>query len=669
MRWKLSKKGDFDIRSFYNKLRSPSPITFPWKGIWKVKAPPRVSFFVWTAGWEKIPTGDNLRGRGFDFVDWCIMCHCSGETVWMSRKGLEWILACFADIRDWVPGKDFLCKRFRANNKFFEFRGRSNKAGIFVEIAVYFGGARRGWVLVPASSNRSGWRLFSKELDSFLSGSNSARVVGRSPDLADGGGPSDGGGQYGKQPVNIRNQRNLRKFEFPRAVSGNNVLKGVSGASVSSKNGRPMRDFTFEVTSATLALRVSVSDGNKRVVKWINPYPQHRSINTGPVLFNIAPGLEKAHLADPISKAQHKSINTGPVLFNIAPGLEKAHLADPNTKAHGEVSGPFYLGASGLVNQNVCVVGESSKPLMESSVPSALPEAPTVGGSSISSSDQDSELLVPIPSRALGYPVAGKASSPCGSSDAVVLDSISAGFSMGSVSDAETTLGLGIRDSGSTGVMVGSSATAEIMVHNRFSPLSDLGIGVEDEFVVRDDLVEDQWCHHHAHRTRQRSVVSVGDFQSVSGLHLSPWESSVGSDHSGGSGEKDFCVLECDPLSRWETNDLRELVLVQDSTERTQVMESGSQSNWVSQLMKNFCNMVGFPIVKHEAQCLALFRLLEQECLKVIDVGVPKRPANTGSRGLRELKGLISNVNYEGVSSRSRSRVSSTAIGVVGSCK
>ena len=53
----------------------------------------------------------------------------------------------------------------------------------------------------------------------------------------------------------------------------------------------------------------------------------------------------------------------------------------------------------------------------------------------------------------------------------------------------------------------------------------------------------------------------------------------------------------------------------------------------------------------------------------MIDIGVPKRPANSGSRGLRELKGLFSNVNYEGVSSRSRSRVSLTAVGVVGSCK
>ena len=36
---------------------------------------------MWTAVWDKILTGDNLRGRGMDFVDWCIMCRCNGETV------------------------------------------------------------------------------------------------------------------------------------------------------------------------------------------------------------------------------------------------------------------------------------------------------------------------------------------------------------------------------------------------------------------------------------------------------------------------------------------------------------------------------------------------------------------------------------------------------------
>ena len=81
MRWKLTKNKDFNIRSFYNKLRSPLPIIFPWKGVWKVKAPRRVSFFVWIAVWDRIFTSDNLRDRGLVLVDWCIMCRSNGETT------------------------------------------------------------------------------------------------------------------------------------------------------------------------------------------------------------------------------------------------------------------------------------------------------------------------------------------------------------------------------------------------------------------------------------------------------------------------------------------------------------------------------------------------------------------------------------------------------------
>ena len=81
MRWKLTKTGNFSIRSYYHKLHGSSSIVFPWKGIWKVKAPRHVSLFVWTVECDRILTGGNLRLRGFDFVNWCIMCRCCGETV------------------------------------------------------------------------------------------------------------------------------------------------------------------------------------------------------------------------------------------------------------------------------------------------------------------------------------------------------------------------------------------------------------------------------------------------------------------------------------------------------------------------------------------------------------------------------------------------------------
>ena len=107
-------------------------------------------------------------------------------------------------------------------------------------------------------------------------------------------------------------------------------------------------------------------------------------------------------------------------------------------------------------------MGESSKPTMEAIETSVMPEATTVGTSPISSSDQDSKLLAPIPTRVLGHPVARKALAACSNSDAVVLDSVKVGFLLGSVSNAEVTHRRGYRDSGSIGVMVGSLTMAEI---------------------------------------------------------------------------------------------------------------------------------------------------------------------------------------------------------------
>ena len=63
-------------------------------------------------------------------------------TIWVGRRGIEWLLTCLEDIRHWVPSHVLLCKRFRENGKLLEFCGRSNKAGLFVVIAIYFGGSR-----------------------------------------------------------------------------------------------------------------------------------------------------------------------------------------------------------------------------------------------------------------------------------------------------------------------------------------------------------------------------------------------------------------------------------------------------------------------------------------------------------------------------------------------
>ena len=80
--WNPSSRGLFEVRSFYSILIHPiSQDSFPWKGVWKAKVPPRVAFFVWTSALGKILTTDNLRKRRVMIQDWCCMCKSSGESV------------------------------------------------------------------------------------------------------------------------------------------------------------------------------------------------------------------------------------------------------------------------------------------------------------------------------------------------------------------------------------------------------------------------------------------------------------------------------------------------------------------------------------------------------------------------------------------------------------
>ena len=84
MCWKPDKKNGFKVGT-YNHLLDIAAITsehpFPWKIIWRSKAPLRVAFFVWTVALGKILTIDNLRKRKVRIIDWCYMCKCNGESI------------------------------------------------------------------------------------------------------------------------------------------------------------------------------------------------------------------------------------------------------------------------------------------------------------------------------------------------------------------------------------------------------------------------------------------------------------------------------------------------------------------------------------------------------------------------------------------------------------
>ena len=52
--WIPSSKQTFDARSFYRALHSSIQLSLPWKSIWKLKVPTKVSFFLWIVALGRI---------------------------------------------------------------------------------------------------------------------------------------------------------------------------------------------------------------------------------------------------------------------------------------------------------------------------------------------------------------------------------------------------------------------------------------------------------------------------------------------------------------------------------------------------------------------------------------------------------------------------------------
>jgi hypothetical protein len=79
--WNPSKRGLFEVRSYYEVLIRKNGPSFSWKSIWRVKTPTRVAFLVWSAALGKILTHDNLRERNVVVIEWCCMFKKNGESI------------------------------------------------------------------------------------------------------------------------------------------------------------------------------------------------------------------------------------------------------------------------------------------------------------------------------------------------------------------------------------------------------------------------------------------------------------------------------------------------------------------------------------------------------------------------------------------------------------
>ena len=109
--WSAMEVGSLTLGSFYHKIWDVTP-NFPWKGIWKVKIPKRVAFFMWTVAHGQILTLDNLMLRGWQIV---VVCVVVMRNLWIYFLFFLSVSSFYVDayalaVWDWLGHAKFGCR-------------------------------------------------------------------------------------------------------------------------------------------------------------------------------------------------------------------------------------------------------------------------------------------------------------------------------------------------------------------------------------------------------------------------------------------------------------------------------------------------------------------------------------------------------------------------------
>lgn len=75
-------------------------------------------------------------------------------------------------------------------------------------------------------------------------------------------------------------------------------------------------------------------------------------------------------------------------------------------------------------------------------------------------------------------------------------------------------------------------------------------------------------------------------------------------------------------------------------------------SKWVRMMIKGFCKYVGFPVSSCENLCISFFQKLERKWVEQAVAASTRQVSNLSQKGMRELRNLISTINYDGQSGR-----------------
>ena len=104
--------------------------------------------------------------------------------------------------------------------------------------------------------------------------------------------------------------------------------------------------------------------------------------------------------------------------------------------------------------------------------------------------------------------------------------------------------------------------------------------------------------------------------------------------------------MEYVPLAQWDPNGGLVLMTEEDDPVDISVEDDLEPSALISKKVKGFGKWVGFPIDSYEKQYVEFFQRLEKVWEKQAAAGSLRRTASSSTKGMRELRNLISTVNY-----------------------
>ena len=109
--------------------------------------------------------------------------------------------------------------------------------------------------------------------------------------------------------------------------------------------------------------------------------------------------------------------------------------------------------------------------------------------------------------------------------------------------------------------------------------------------------------------------------------------------------ERTQSPLVCEPLAKIAPMGFSEFT---DQYSRDVLALEEAMSLWVEQKYRDFGELVGMPIARFEAECIALLRRIDAERKKGRHTPGPRKPTRSTKKGTRELRNLISTINYGG---------------------